>query len=135
MSGSAHDVETLLKMTTVAVVGCSPDSTHPSHSVAAYLLDAGYRVIPVNPACTEILGEKCYASLLDIPDAVEVVDVFRRPEHAPELARQAVRIGAKGFWLQDGVVSPEAAATARAAGLLVVEDDCIMRQHLSRFGR
>ncbi|MBI5243954.1 MAG: CoA-binding protein [Elusimicrobia bacterium] len=122
-------------MYVIAVVGCSPKPERPSNQVASYLIDVGYRVIPVNPACGEILGEKCYPSLLDIPEPVDVVDVFRKREHAQEVVRQAVRIKAKGVWLQDGVDTPEAVELARAGGLKVVANDCIMRQHLSRFGR
>lgn len=134
MSDNA-DIEAMLKMSVIAVVGCSPDPGRASHQVASYLMDAGYRVIPVNPACDEVLGERCYPSLADIPEPVEVVNVFRRPEHAAEVVREAARIRVKGAWLQDGVVSPEAARLAREAGLRFVMDDCIMRQHLSRFGR
>lgn len=125
----------MLKMIVIAVVGCSPDPGRASHQVASYLMDAGFRVIPVNPACDEILGERCYPSLAAIPEPVEVVSVFRRSEHAPEAVREALRIKAKGVWLQDGVLSPEAAELAKAGGLRFVMDDCIMRQHLSRFGR
>jgi len=129
------DIESMLTMCVIAVVGCSPDPGRASHQVASYLMDAGYRVIPVNPSCGEILGEKCFPSLKDIPEPVEVVDVFRRSEHALDIVRQAVAIKAKGVWMQDGVGSPEVAELARANGLKVVMNDCIMRQHLSRFGR
>jgi predicted CoA-binding protein len=134
MSSSA-DIETLLKMHVVAVVGCSPNPARPSHQVASYLIDIGYRVIPVHPGHDEILGEKCYASLADVPEPVDVVDVFRRAEFVPEIVRQAVAIKAKGLWLQDGIDAPEAVETARKSGLTVVVNDCLMRQHLSRMGR
>src|SRR5436309_2323778 len=101
--GSNSDIEELLKMHVVAVVGCSPKTSRPSHQIASYLMDAGYRVIPVNPGHDEILGEKCYPSLKDIPEPVDVVDVFRRSEHVPEIVAEAVSIKAKGIWLQDGV--------------------------------
>ncbi|MFA6091653.1 MAG: CoA-binding protein [Elusimicrobiota bacterium] len=135
MTNSSGDVETILKMNSIAVVGCSPNPARPSYMVASYLLDAGYRVIPVNPGAAEILGEKCYPSLLDIPEPVDAVDVFRRSEHVVGLVQQAIRVGAKGLWLQDGIDDPKAVIQARTAGLCVVVDDCIMRQHLSRFGR
>lgn len=131
----SDDIETLLKMRTVAVLGCSPKSDRPSHQVALYLLESGYRVIPVNPACDEILGEVCYPDLASIPEAVDVVDVFRSADALMDAARQAVAKGAKGLWFQDGLRDPAAEALARGAGLTVVADDCIMRQHLSRCGR
>ena len=131
----SDDIETMLKLQTVAILGCSPRSDRPSHQIAAYLMDAGYRVIPVNPGCSEILGETCYPDLASVPDAIDVVDVFRRAEFLHDAAEQAVAKGAKGLWLQDGLRDPEAEALARKAGLAVVADDCIMRQHLSRFGR
>ena len=122
-------------MQTVAVVGCSPKRERASHQVAQYLMDAGYRVIPVNPGHREILGEKCYAALADIPDPVDVVDVFRRPEFIGPVVEQAIRIKAKAVWLQDGLEAPEAAELARKNGLKFVSNDCLMRQHLSRLGR
>ena len=131
----SEDIEKLLKMQVVAVVGCSPDPGRPSHRVAAYLLDAGYRIIPVNPARDEILGEKCYPDLAAIPEAVDVVLVFRRAEAAPDVVRQAIAAKAKGVWLQKGIVHPEAAELARKSGLTMVMDDCFMTQHLSRMGR
>lgn len=130
-----EDIEALLKLHVVAVVGCSPKRERPSHQVAQYLLEAGYRVIPVNPGHRELLGERCYPDLKAIPEPVDVVDVFRRREHAKDVVRQAVEIGAKGVWLQDGTADPEAVELARRNGLRVVADDCIMRQHLSRMGR
>lgn len=132
---SPSDIESLLKMRVVAVVGCSPKPERPSYQVASYLIDCGYRVIPVNPGHEEILGEKCYACLKDIPEPVEVVDVFRRPEHVPEVVREALEIGAKGIWLQDGIDHPQAVELARSKGLKVVVNDCFLRQHLSRMGR
>lgn len=131
----SDDIETLLKLRSVAVLGCSPKADRPSHQVALYLMEAGYRVIPVNPACSEILGEVCYPDLAAIPEPVEVVDVFRNADALKDAARQAVAKGAKGLWFQDGLRDPEAEALARRAGLTVVSDDCIMRQHLSRCGR
>lgn len=119
----------LLEVRTVAVVGLSPDPGRPSHGVARYLQDAGYRVVPVRPGVAELLGEPCFPSLLEVPVKVDLVDVFRRSEHVPELARQAVRIGARALWLQEGVREDAAAAEAEAAGLLVVQDRCILKEH------
>ncbi|MBI5594790.1 MAG: CoA-binding protein [Elusimicrobia bacterium] len=131
----SDDIERLLKMRTVAVVGCSPDPKRPSNQIARYLIEVGYRVIPVNPNCAEVLGEKCYPDLASVPEPIEVVNVFRRSDEAAAVVHAAVKVGAKGVWLQDGLRVPEAEAEARRNGLTVVADDCIMRQHLSRFGR
>ena len=114
---------------TVAVVGLSPDAGRPSHGVARYLQRAGYRVIPVNPGVLEVLGEHAYASLRELPEAVDVVDVFRRSEFVAEVVEDAIALGARAIWLQDGVVDEASAARARSAGLEVVMDDCIMRRH------
>jgi predicted CoA-binding protein len=115
----------LTNANTIAMVGASSDSSRPSHGVMQRLLKAGYRVIPVNPGESEVLGQKAYASLRDVPGQVDIVDVFRRPEHTPELADQAVQIAAKALWLQQGVINEDAAARASAAGLMVVMDRCI----------
>jgi predicted CoA-binding protein len=123
----------LTNANTIAMVGASGDSQRPSHGVMQRLLKAGYRVIPVNPGETEVLGQKAYASLLDVPGPVDIVDVFRRPEHTPELADQSVQIGAKALWLQLGVINQDAAARASAAGLMVVMDLCIAVE-VSRLG-
>ncbi len=114
---------------TIAVVGLSDNPDRDSHRVSAYLQRAGYRIIPVNPALTEVLGEKCFASLRDIKEPVDLVDVFRRSEFVPPIVDDAIAIGAKAVWMQDGVVHEEAAERARAAGLAVVMDDCTMRRH------
>jgi hypothetical protein len=114
----------------IAVVGLSPKADRPSYCVAAYLKNAGYKIIPVNPAQTEILGEKCYKSLLDIPEKIDIVDVFRRPEDVPAVAADAVKIGARVLWLQEGVISEAAAAIARDGGLEVVMDRCMLKEHL-----
>ena len=117
---------------TVAVVGLSSKPWRPSYRVAAYLKRRGYRIVPVNPNEREVLGERAYPSLEDVPPDVriDVVDVFRRPEHAPELARQAARVGAKVLWLQAGVASEEAARIAEAAGLSVIMGACIHEELL-----
>ena len=127
-----NDKETInqiLQMKTIAVVGLSPKPERPSHYVALYLRDHGYKIIPVNPGQREIAGETCYPSLKDIPKPVDVVDVFRRPEHVLSIAEATVEIGAKALWLQDGVINEEATKLAEEAGLLVVMNDCMLRRH------
>ncbi len=119
----------LAKSHTIAVVGLSQNWHRPSNFAAKYLQHHGYRIIPVNPAYTEVLGEKCYASLAQIPEPVDVVDCFRRAEDIAPLAQAAIAIGAKVLWLQLGVINLEAAALARAAGLEVVMDRCIKIEH------
>jgi predicted CoA-binding protein len=114
---------------TIAMVGASSDPEKPSHGIMRKLQRVGYRVIPVNPRETEVLGEKAYASLEEIPVPVDIVDVFRRAEDTPPIADQAVRIGAKALWLQIGISNEEAAARAKAGGLLVVMDACIAVTH------
>jgi predicted CoA-binding protein len=118
---------------TIAVVGCSPDESRPSHAIAKYLLRAGFDVIPVNPAHGEILGRRCYPSLTAIPAAVavDVVDVFRRSETVGSVADEAIARGARFFWMQDGVVNEQAAARLVAAGIGVAMDRCIYRDHVS----
>ena len=114
----------------IAVVGLSPDGGRPSHRVAAYLKDKGYRIIPVNPSAAEILGEKSYPSLDAVPAGlVDTVDIFRRADEVPALITKAIAIGAKNFWMQEGVVSEPGAETARNAGLRVVMDRCMMKEH------
>lgn len=114
---------------TIAVVGASPDPDRAGNYIPAYLKQRGYRIIPVNPTCDEVLGIKCYDSLDDIPEPVDCVEVFRRPEHTPEIARQAVAIGAKALWLQIGIINDEAKRIAEQAGLLFVQDECMGPQH------
>lgn len=113
----------------VAVVGLSKDPSRPSHVVASYLKDHGYRIIPVNPNESEILGESCYASLSQVPEPVEVVDIFRRSEAVGPIVEEAIRIGAKAVWMQEGVVNEAAAEQARRAGLEVVMDLCMKKEH------
>jgi uncharacterized protein len=127
--GNADIKEIISKYHTVAVVGLSPDPEKPSYEVAAYLQRAGFRIIPVNPACQEILGERCYPTLADIPDQVEIVDVFRRSEFLPEIVEQAIAKGAKAVWMQEGIVNEPAAARAEQAGLAVVMDHCLLKEH------
>src|SRR5580704_2484496 len=122
--------ENLLKRAkTIAVVGLSNRRTRPSYGVSEYMQSAGYRIIPVNPTETEVLGEKAYASLEEIPEPVDIVDIFRRSEFVPEIVDAAIRIHAKCVWMQEGVIHEEAAAKARAAGLEVVMDRCILKEH------
>lgn len=114
---------------TVAMVGASSDPEKSSHGIMRKLQQVGYRVIPVNPRETEVLGEKAYPSLDDVPRPIDIVDVFRRAEDTPPIADQAVRIGARALWLQQGIVSEEAAARGKAGGLIVVMDACIATMH------
>jgi len=118
------DVDAILALRTWAVVGCSPNPGRPSHGVARFLIDRGYEVIPVNPGADELLGRRCFSSLRDVPQPVDVVDVFRRSEHAGAHVDEAIALGARAVWLQLGVIDEDAAARAREAGLLVVMDRC-----------
>jgi uncharacterized protein len=120
---------------TIAVVGLSTDTQRASWFVANYLQQEGYRIVPVHPTATELLGERVYASLTDIPIPVDIVDVFRPASEAPGLARQAIAIGARAFWMQLKIASMEAAALAREAGLDVVADRCIKMEHARYCGR
>lgn len=113
----------------IAVVGASPNPDRPSHRVSRYLLEHGFDVIPVRPRVKEILGRHCYASLEEITAPVDIVDVFRRPEACPDIARAAVAIGVRTLWLQEGIVSEEAASIAREGGLQVVMDRCTQKVH------
>lgn len=126
--------EALGQTKTIAVVGLSPKPERDSHKVASYLQRAGYRIIPVNPAQQEILGEKCYPDLASIDRPVDLVDVFRRSEHVPPIAQAAQQIGAKVLWLQEGVIHNEAALAAAEAGLTVVQDSCLMVVHRRLLG-
>jgi predicted CoA-binding protein len=119
----------LTSATTIAMVGASSNPERDSHGIMRKLQRAGYRVIPVNPRETEILGERSYASLIDIPERIDIVDVFRRPEDTPQIADEAVTIGAKALWLQAGIRNDEAATRAAAGGLTVVMDTCIGATH------
>lgn len=133
-----QDVETLRRILresrTIAVVGLSPKWHRPSFFAAKYLLDHGFRVIPVNPGHEEILGQRCYPSLTAIPEPVDVVDIFRRPQDVPPLVDEAIAIRARVVWMQIGVIHEEAAAKARAAGLEVVMDRCMKIEYARLFG-
>jgi hypothetical protein len=117
---------------TIAVVGLSPNPGRPSHGVARYLQRVGYRIIPVNPNVDEVLGERAYASLREVSDPIDVVDVFRRSEFVGPIVDDAIAMRARAVWLQDGVIDEQSAERARAAGLDVVMDDCMMRRHAQR---
>jgi uncharacterized protein len=118
---------------TIAVVGLSSKPYRPSCGVAEYMQSAGYRIVPVNPMETEVLGEKSYARLEDIPFHIDIVNVFRRSEFVPEIVKSAIAVGAHAVWMQEGVLHAEAAEWARQAGLHVVMDSCIMKEHVKRF--
>jgi hypothetical protein len=118
----------------IAVVGLSSKPHRPSHGVARYLQSVGYRVIPVNPHEKEVLGEKSYPRLEDVPVHVDIVDVFRRSEFVPPVVEAAIAIRARAVWMQEGVIHEQAAARARAAGLEVVMDRCTLKEHAKRFG-
>jgi predicted CoA-binding protein len=126
--------ELLRKAKTIAVVGLSSRRFRPSYGVSEYMQRSGYRIIPVNPNEQEVLGEKSYARLEDIPEHVDIVDVFRRSEHAGEVVDAAIRIGAGAVWLQEGVIDHNAAERARQAGLEFVMDRCILKEHRRHLG-
>jgi predicted CoA-binding protein len=127
---SPREVAEILKnYRTVAVVGLSGDPARPSYQVAQYLKQHGYRIIPVNPACNEVLGEKCYPSLKAIPFPVEVVDIFRKAEAIPAIVDEAIAVGARAVWMQLGLSEPQAAQKARNAGIKVVMDRCMKIEH------
>jgi predicted CoA-binding protein len=113
----------------IAVVGLSGNKRRPSYGVSDYLRRAGYWIVPINPNETEVLGEKAYPSLDQVPGEIDIVDIFRRSEFVPEIVEAAIRVRAKVIWMQEGVVHQEAAAMARAAGLVVVMDRCILKEH------
>jgi predicted CoA-binding protein len=123
----------LKRARTIAVVGLSSKRHRPSYGVAEYMQSAGYRIIPVNPNEREVLGEKCYPRLEDVPEKVDIVDIFRRSETVPGVIESAIRIGARAVWMQEGVIHSEAAERARRAGLTVVMDLCILKEHVKRF--
>jgi predicted CoA-binding protein len=125
--------ELLRSARTIAVVGLSAKQTRASFGVARYLQRSGYRIIPVNPMETEVLVEKAYARLEDVPERIDIVDIFRRSEYVPDIVDSAIRMGAGAVWMQEGVVHEEAAEKARLAGLTVVMDRCILKEH-SRLG-
>jgi predicted CoA-binding protein len=126
--------ELLSRIKTIAVVGLSGSPLRPSHGVSAYMQLHGYRIIPVNPLITEALGENSYPSLLDVPDKIDLVDVFRRPEFVDEIVEQAIQLKIPAIWMQEDVINERAAEKARKAGMFVVMDRCVLKEHRARFG-
>ncbi|MBI5755777.1 MAG: CoA-binding protein [Nitrospirae bacterium] len=133
-----NEIEKIIKEArSIAVVGLSNKLGRPSLTVASYLRGQGYRIIPVNPTLNDVYGEKCYPDLGSIPEKVDVVDIFRKPEDALPVVEEAIRIGAKAIWMQEGIVNEAAARKAEEAGLLVVMDKCMLKEHarLKREGK
>jgi predicted CoA-binding protein len=125
--------ELLRRAKTIAVVGLSDNPLRPSHGVSAYMQSQGYRIIPVNPQIESCLGEKAYASLLDVPDRIDIVDIFRRAEFVEEIVEQAIQLKIPAIWMQEDVIHEKAAEKARRAGIFVVMDSCILKEHRARF--
>jgi uncharacterized protein len=125
--------ELLSRAKTIAVVGLSDSPLRPSHGVSAYMQAQGYKIIPVNPGIRESLGETAYASLLDVPEKIDIVNIFRRPEHVDEIVAQAIQLKIPAIWMQEEVVNEPAAAKARNAGIFVIMDRCILKEHRARF--
>ncbi len=133
---SEEEIRRLLESSrSIAVVGCSTNPVKDAHRVPRRMLEAGYRIIPVNPRAEEILGQRCYPSLLDIEEPVDIVNVFRPSQEVPGIVEQAIKIKARALWLQLGITHPEAEERARRAGLQVVSNRCIMREYERLFGR
>lgn len=126
--------ELLDRSKTIAVVGLSDNPLRPSHGVSAYMQSQGYRIIPVNPYIQESLGEKAYASLLEVPERIDIVNIFRRPEFVEVIVDQAIQLKIPAVWMQEEVVNEKAAENARKAGILVAMDLCILKEHRARFG-
>lgn len=124
--------ELLARVKTIAVVGLSSDPMRASYGVSQYMQSRGYRIIPVNPNEQSVLGERAYASLAEVPEKIDLVDVFRRPEHVPEIVADAIRLSIPAVWLQEGVIHHAAAKQARDAGMAVVMDRCILKEHRRR---
>jgi predicted CoA-binding protein len=122
-------IQQIFKMKTIVVIGFSPKPERPSHYVAMYLKENGYTIIPVNPGHNEIAGITCYPDLKSIPKSIDVVDIFRRSEFIPSIVDSAISMGVKAIWMQDHVIHEEAAQKAEDAGLMVVMNDCMLRQH------
>ena len=123
----------LTRAKTIAVVGLSDSPLRPSHGVSAYMQMHGYKIIPVNPNVGEVLGEKSYHSLLEVPEKVDIVNIFRRPEFCEEIVRQAIRLKIPAVWMQEEVINPKAAEEAARAGMFVAMDRCILKEHRARF--
>ena len=137
MTQSDPIAELLKRAKTIAVVGLSSNPLRPSHGVTAYMQSHGYRIIPVNPRIEECLGEKAYASLLDVPEKVrgniDIVNIFRRPEFVEAIVDQAIQLKVPAIWMQEEVIHEKAAEKARQAGIFVVTDRCILKEHRARF--
>lgn len=124
--------DVLRRSKAIAVVGLSCNPLRPSHGVSAYMQSHGYRIIPVNPHIAECLGEKAYSSLFDVPDKIDIVNIFRRPEFVGEIVDQAIQLKAHAIWMQEDVIDENAAEKARRAGIFVVMDRCILKEHRAR---
>ena len=133
MNNSDPIRDLLSRVKTIAVVGLSDSPMRPSHGVSAYMQSQGYKIIPVNPQIGEALGEKSYPSLLDVPEKIDLVDVFRRPEFVDKIVEQAIQLKIPAIWLQEDVINERAAEKARQAGMLVVMDRCVLKEHRARF--
>jgi uncharacterized protein len=125
-------IERLLKAQRIAIVGISTDPTRPSHQIAGYLMQHGKQIVPVNPNHDEVFGLMCHPTLRAVPGKIDLVNVFRRPEFCPQVVREAIEAGAKGVWLQSGIISEESRRLAEQAGIDFVQDQCIMVQHMRR---
>ena len=126
--------ELLKRSKTIAVVGLSDSPLRASHGVSAYMQSQGYRIVPVNPTVENVLGEDSYSSLLDVKEKIDIVNIFRRSEFVPDVVDQAIQLKVPAVWMQEGVVHEAAAEKARQAGILVVMDKCILKEHRARFG-
>jgi len=124
----------LTRAKTIAVVGLSDSPLRPSHGVSAYMQAQGYKIVPVNPKISEALGERSYPSLLDVPDKIDIVNIFRRPEFVEEIVEQAIQLKIPAVWMQEDVINQRAAEKARKAGMFVAMDLCILKEHKVRFG-
>lgn len=135
MSDDSAVITRLLKESkTIAVVGLSQSPIRPSYGVSAYMQMHGYRIVPVNPGVKEVLGERAYAALADVPEKIDIVNIFRRSELVPEVVDAAIPLKPQAIWMQEGVVHEAAAAKARKAGILVFMDRCILKEHKARAG-
>ncbi|MGA2694528.1 MAG: CoA-binding protein [Terriglobales bacterium] len=133
MQGSDPITDLLKRAKTIAVVGLSASPLRPSHGVSAYMQSHGYRIIPVNPRIQEALGEKSYASLLDVPEKIDIVNIFRRREFVEDIVDEAIALEIPAIWMQEEVIHEKAAEKARKAGIFVVMDRCILQDHRARF--
>ena len=134
-SPDSDPIADLLKRSrTIAVVGLSNSPMRPSHGVSAYMQTQGYRIIPVNPTIHESMGKRSYASLLEVPEKIDIVNIFRRPEYVEEIVDQAIRLKIPAIWMQESVIHERAAEKARRAGVFVIMDRCILKEHKARFG-